>query len=56
MGNEGVNMGKEKEAWQIKHDYKMPNGKVLHCIYEKAIKKLRSGRYGEGDFKQIDQE
>lgn len=54
MGNEGVTMGKEKEAWQIKHDYKMPDGRVVHCTYEKAIKKLRRGKYGEGNFERLD--
>ena len=43
----------EKEEWQIKYDYKMPNGRVFHCTYGKALKKLNSGRYGEGSFKEI---
>ncbi len=43
---------KEKESWQIKHNYRMPNGKMIHCTYEKAIRKLRSGKYGEGDFEE----
>lgn len=45
-------MKKVLAQWQIKHDYKMPNGKIIHCIYEKALKKLRSGRYGEGAFEE----
>jgi len=44
---------KEKEEWQIKRYYKMPNGKVVHCTYEKALKKLKSGRYGTGMFEEI---
>lgn len=44
----------EKEAWQIKHDFKMPNGKIIHCTYERALKKLESGRYGAGSFEELD--
>ena len=44
---------KEKESWRIKHDYKMPDGRIIHCTYEKALKKLRSGKYGQGDFEEI---
>jgi len=42
-----------KEPWQIKSDYKMPDGRMIHCTYEKALKKLKSGRYGEGNFEEI---
>jgi hypothetical protein len=44
---------KEKESHQIKSYFKMPNGKAFHCTYEKALKKLRTGRYGTGMFKEI---
>jgi len=43
----------EKEEWQVKYDYKMPDGRVVHCTYEKAWNKLNSGRYGEGSFKEV---
>lgn len=43
-----------KEIYQIKHDFKMPDGRVIHCTYEKAIKKLRSGKYGDGDLKELE--
>ena len=46
-------MKKEKEAWQIKHYYEMPDGRIVHCIYQKVLKKLESGKYGEGDFKEV---
>ncbi|GAG68219.1 unnamed protein product [marine sediment metagenome] len=46
-------MKKDLEQWQIKHDYEMPDGRIVHCIYEKALKLLRKGKYGEGDFKEI---
>jgi len=47
---------KRLESWQAKHDYKMPDGRKIHCIYEKALKKLRSGKYGEGNFEEIDKD
>ncbi len=44
---------KKKEAWQIKHDYKMSDGSIIHCIYQKAWRKLNSGKYGEGNLEEI---
>ena len=44
---------KKKEQWQIKKYFKMPNGKVFYCIYQKALRKLESGRYGKGKLQEI---
>ncbi|GAI71133.1 unnamed protein product [marine sediment metagenome] len=44
---------KEKESWRTKHDYKMPDGRVIYCTYEKAWRKLRSGKYGDGKFEEV---
>ena len=46
-------MKKDLEQWQIKHDYKFPNGKIVHCIYEKALKLQRKGKFGWGEFKEV---
>lgn len=32
----------------MKDKYAMPNGEVVYCTYEQAIKKWQSGKYGTG--------
>ncbi|MBA7541329.1 hypothetical protein ES705_33640 [subsurface metagenome] len=49
-------MAKKVESWQVKHYFKMPDGRIIKCTYEKALKKLRSGKYGKGDFEEIDKD
>jgi hypothetical protein len=44
---------KDLEQWQIKHDYKFPNGRRVHCTYEKALKLQRKGKFGWGEFKEV---
>jgi len=43
----------KKEVWQMKNDYQMPNGKVVHCTYEKVWRKMQSGKYGERMFEEL---
>jgi hypothetical protein len=32
----------------MKEKYKLPNGKIIKCSYEKALKLWQSGKYGSG--------
>jgi len=44
----------QKESWRIKKYYKMPDGTIVHCRRDKAFSKLKSDKYGEGNFEEVE--